>query len=224
MRVQKLNPSEMLEDCCLLKTPVRIIIPPLIIEGRFAAASKLDVVFDLIVDLELGLLQPLSACCVVFNHGDKASVFLASLKDYNGQQPTLQLRLQRVSDVASGDRRMAWRVPVDDKCGLRAEVRTQDDNAWVVRVVDISGTGMMIEFPKGSAPHFEVGALLDVELRLDNHIARLAGLARRRSGRRWGVFFPDVLKQGRVQPLQSLRLIVDRLERNPMPPNLVKSS
>jgi len=44
----------MLPDCCKLKTPARIILNGLICRGRFAAASPTEVVFDLLVDSQLG--------------------------------------------------------------------------------------------------------------------------------------------------------------------------
>ncbi len=203
-----LDPSKMLPDCCKLKTPARIILNGLICRARFATASPTEVVFDLLVDSQLGhsLFPHKSVGCVVFNYRDKDQVFLASVKDYKDAESAPQLSVQRVSDVASGERRWARRVPVDHKSGLRAEVKLADAKAWEVRVVDIGMKGMLIEFLGERDPDFELGAPLEVELRLDDHIARLMGPARRQDGKRWGVLFLG------VEASDSLRVIVNSLE------------
>lgn len=203
-----LDPTRMLPDCCKLKTPARIILNGLICRGRFAAASPTEVVFDLLVDSQLrhSLFPQQSVGCVVFNYRDSDQVFLASVKDYKDAESAPQLHVQRLSDIASGERRWARQVPVAGKSGLRAKVKTENNKAREVLVVNISMKGMLIEFLEGGGCDLELGAQLDVELQLDDHIASLTGPARRQDGQRWGVFFLG------VESSDSLRVIVNSLE------------
>ena len=100
------------------------------------------------------------------------------MKDYKAAESALQLHVQRLSDIVSGERRWAHRAPVAGKSGLRAKVKTENNKAREVLVVNISMKGMLIEFLEGGGRDLELGAQLDVELQLDGHIASLTGPAR----------------------------------------------
>ena len=208
LTVMRLDPTLVLTDCCKLKTPARIVLNGLICRGRFAAASRSEVVFDLLVEAKLGhsLFPHESVGSVIFSYRSNTQVFLACVKDYNDAESAPQLSVERLSDIAGGERRRARRVPVDGNSGLRVALKTKDDKVWVVRVVDISMTGMLIEFPEGSDPDFELREPLGVELQLDDHIARITGQARHQGAQSWGVLFLG------VNPSDSLRVIVNSLE------------
>ena len=117
-------------------------------------------VFDLLVDSQLGhsLLSHQSVGCVVFNYRDSDQLFLASVKNYKDAESAPQLHVQHLSDIVSGARRWARRVPVNRNSGLRTEVRSEDRKAWEVLVVNIIMKGMLIEFLEGDDPDLELGA------------------------------------------------------------------
>ncbi len=207
--------ADPLYESCKEKAPVTIMSSTGVLQGQFAAVSSRDVLIDLFLGDEELICRPLSRCCVVFSQRNQSKVFLATVKDcFKPEASTRPLVvLSRVSDIATGESRTAWRVPLRRNSSLSVRVVDEDKRVWRPEAVDISLTGMLIEFPKDKAPDLEVGAWVGLELRLNEHEVKLPADVRRRDGRLYGLFFPFDLHEGEITSSNTLRQVVNELER-----------
>ena len=183
--------------------------------GQFAAAFSSEIVIDLFIDREDFDWRPLSRCCVVFSQQNESKVFLATVKDctkrFGSTRPILVLT--RVSDIATGESRTAWRVPLRGYSGLDVRIIDENKKVWRPEAVDISLTGILIEFPKGGNPEFDVGASVSLGLKLDKRELKLPATVRRKNGKQYGLFFPYDLHGGEIKTSNRLRELVKGLER-----------
>jgi len=89
----------------------------------------------------------------------------------------------------------------------------EDGSVLQVDAVDLSVTGALVEFSDEEVPDLPVGTRFTVELRLDELVVTLAAEVRRRYGKRYGLFFSDVLADEQLNPPTELSALVARLEQ-----------
>ncbi len=186
-----------------------------VFQGEFVAVSSGDVLIDLFQGEEEQICRPLSRCCVVFSQQNQSKVFLATVKDCIKPEASARplVVLSRVSDIATGESRAAWRVPLRRDNELSVRVVDEDKRVWHPEAVDISLTGILIRFHKDDVPDLDVGAWVALELRLNQHEVKLPADIRRRDGRLYGLFFPYDLHGGEITSSNTLRQVVNELER-----------
>ena len=205
----------LLTDCCLQRTPASILWPEsgVLCSSVFHSLSGGQVRFD-VVSKHCPALRTGSSCCVAFNYQQRPHVFLASVAECDGSSRASKVVLTIRSEVATADRRRAFRVPVPANSGLAVEVRTNDDRSWPANAVNLSLTGMLIEFPTGAEPGLRVGATVEVRLSLGNDAIELEAEVKHRDQRAYGLFFADRAVADKGHPLSALAAIVRSLEQH----------
>ncbi len=211
----------MLSAQCARLNTARVITSDLglICQARFSSLSAESVLLELLDPPETGYFRPLSLCVVSFNNGSRHCIFLSSVIHFkqDKQEEELQigqLLLRIPSDIIAAESRIAFRVPLGRDTELRVRVVDENGKTWTPRPIDISMTGILIEFPADDVPDFQIDDRLQVELRMNNHVEQLEGTVRRCEGRGYGVIFPEVLRGAEFDPPAALRAIVNALERN----------
>lgn len=179
---------------------------------RFLVAG--DEVFRVSVDGDLPpQLRPPTQCSLSCRFGQRNRVFIATLLAVRPGELSggaLELLLKIPGEIAAGDPRMAFRVPILKPADL--EIALQADGVPVEGAValNLSLIGMLIEIWGDAA--LPPDAKLEVVARHGRSQVRLHAEMRRRYDRRIALFFPDVLKDGRLEPPPELYAIVRDLE------------
>lgn len=175
-----------------------------------------DEVFRLSVDGDLPLqLRPPTQCSVTLRFGQRNRVFIATVLAVRPGEVSggaLELLLKIPGEIAAGDPRMAFRVPILKPADLVVELRVADETIRGATAVNLSLIGMLVE-SAGTEDVLAAGAEVFVTLTQGNIHVTLRAELRRRYERRVALFFPDVLKEGSLEPPDELRAIVRDLER-----------
>jgi hypothetical protein len=121
--------------------------------------------------------------------------------------------LQLPNRIIGMERRMCYRVAIGEEVVPLVRVSTQEGPILLPKPIDISLTGMMIEFDPAEDPDLQPRAELWLELRLDDDEVLLRCIVKHRTGHRYSLVFPEVFatKHGIYAP-QPLRKIVRSLE------------
>jgi hypothetical protein len=174
-----------------------------------------DETFRLSVEGDLPpLLRPPTQCSVSLRFGQRNRVFIATVLAVRPGEisgGTLELVLRIPGEIAAGDPRMAFRVPILKPSDLAMELRADGLVIDDARPLNLSLIGMLIEVSDSDvavADH----AKFEVVLRRGEVQVTLQAELRRRYERRMALFFPDVLDDGSLEPPDELRFIVRELE------------
>lgn len=202
-----------LTELCERKAPVTVISVESgsICRGRFRGLSPDLVTLELPQRSDEGAFPLLSQCVCLFRYGNGGCVFLAAVHSHKTDSSPEILVIQRPADAACESRR-AFRVPVTKQLP-RVRMTGEDGAVFHVDAVDLSVTGALVEFSDGEVPDLLVGRRFKVELRLDELVVVLAAEVRRRYGKRYGLFFSDVLADEQLKPPTELSALVARLEQ-----------
>ncbi len=123
--------------------------------------------------------------------------------------PELVAYLESLNPEES-DLRAGFRVPIPRDGGIKACV-SDGKMIWLVRILDISLSGILVEL-QGHARELPLNTDLRVELEYATKCVDLRGVARRRNGSRYGISFTDTFRWGKLEPPDSLMVIVKQLE------------
>ncbi len=210
------NQSDILKECCENRAPALILSLENVqtcFHAQMAALSEGTVTLQL---KHLLTIVPTigSSCWVSFTYrGDSGALFSTILEYRPEQSPAPELVLKLGSSIVSAEARMAYRVKVAPDCPMTIRVYHDDGRAWDVKALDMSVTGMLIDFG-ATAPVFPIGTLIHITLILHSFIASLTAEVRRQVGSAYGVFFQDVVDGKRLLPPPALQCIVSALERH----------
>ena len=108
--------------------------------------------------------------------------------------------------------RMAFRVTVPRLTDLTAKL-SFNGKTWTVAPVDLSLMGILVEFGFNDVANIPIDAEVGLELRLDDKVAALKGIVRRRKDNQYGILIADSMKKGELDPPEPLTLIYKELER-----------
>ena len=206
-----------LECACKDATPAVVLVRETgeVLRGRFEGIEPSRVRLGLDPTAGVRAPQPLSVCGVTFGHDDKAFVFLAPVWGLT-EDPRLPgrrvLSLGLPGQIATLDVGAARRIPIGMGVTLSIEVGTYDRRTWSPEAVDLSASGILLEFGPRRPPRLPVGALVEVALELDGVRAELMAAVRRREGSRLGLSFVDVAPGAALTPPEPLREILAKLE------------
>ncbi|MBI3468355.1 MAG: PilZ domain-containing protein [Planctomycetes bacterium] len=205
---------QLLSDCCRARTPASILWPEsgAVCSSEFHSVNGGQVRFD-VVSRYCPPSRRGSSCCVVFNHQQRPHVFLASVAECPGSAHSSNLVVTTRSEVMTANRRRAFRVPVPDTSGLRVEVGTSDGLRWPAQAVNLSVTGILVEFPSDGEPGLAIGATVAVRLSLGSDALEIGAEVKQRAQRAYGLFFPQTVVGETVEPPPALAAIVRTLER-----------
>ncbi len=110
------------------------------------------------------------------------------------------------------ERRRAFRVAVPRSAGLMVRF-TLKGKTRSATPVDISLVGILIELSPSAVIDLPIDTTLSIELRLNEKVSTLMGLVRRRNNNRYGILFLDSLREGELNPPESLVNIYKEIER-----------
>jgi hypothetical protein len=173
-----------------------------------------DEVFRVVVEGDLPpRLRPPSQCSISCRFGQRNRVFIATLLAVRPGEMSggaLELLLRIPGEIAAGDPRMAFRVPILKPADLEIELLVDGEPIENAIALNLSLIGMLIEVWQDTEipPHTK----LEVLLRRGRDRVRLRAELRRRYERRLAVFFPEVLRDASLDPPPELQSMVRDLE------------
>jgi hypothetical protein len=110
------------------------------------------------------------------------------------------------------EQRMGFRVPLSISSGLSASI-TFGDKTCSVRPLNLSLSGILLEFSEGEVFEMPIDTQISIRLQLQDTTAALGGVVRRRIGNQYGISFPDSRRDYKLDPLASLQVIYAKLEK-----------
>jgi hypothetical protein len=219
-----------LQTACAMRAGCGLLLPSedVRLGGRFTDLAAGMLLLELGAHPEIDAIGPAQVVCVTFNHARGSCCFMTrvlSCSTVHGAadrsrarserpativSPAARVRLALPETMSGIDGRLAFRVPVLDR-DLELDL---DDTAAAgrVSVIDICIGGAQIELPEGRTP-LQLRQRVHVTVRLRGASFATIAEVRRRSDRRYGLFFVEVMREGRVVPPTGLARIVRELER-----------
>ena len=193
--------AELLRECCASQAPATIIGDEEIHWGNFLHFD-VDLTLELLPGADPGFI-PSSVYAICFGEPQKSSVFLAIVKRYDvGNR---KLLLTSLSPITKLERRHSRRLQVPVNCGLIVRI-DRGGQQWAPKPLDLSMGGVGVEFPIDQVPELEIGASVDVRLKLGHHAAELSAKVAHQDKGSVGLAF--------LQPVsQSLQRIYELLGR-----------
>ena len=116
----------------------------------------------------------------------------------------------KVDDV---QQRKAFRVPLTAASDLSVRLGYRDKSCSV-KALDISFTGILIEFDGDDVYDIAIDAAVDLTLKSGDKTAKISGKIVRHDGNKYGIFFPGTIVDDEVQPPEPFQSIVLNLERD----------
>ncbi len=174
-----------------------------------------DEVFRVSVETDLPpLLRPPTQCSLSLRFGQRNRVFIATVLAVRPGELSggaLELLLKIPGEIAAGDPRMAFRVPILKSSDLDVALRVNGQLVEDVRPLNVSLIGMLLETGEQDFA-FPPDPKISVLLRRGETRVEVRAELRRRFDRRLALFFPDVLSDGNLVPPDELRSVVRELE------------
>jgi len=209
--------AEVIRERCSYGAPAIILNPEsgVVCHARFASISDDSIGFHLLEDVRD--FPKMKSYLISFSHGGNCCAFFAAILEYKRIPLTAApyLSLKMSSRIFGVEARMAYRIPIGTDAELILRLFTQDGATLHPRPVDVSLTGILIEFGKVDDPDLPLMSMVDLEMRLADQTASLKAIVKRRDGHRYGLFFQEVVSGHGIEPPVSLRRIVDSLDRIP---------
>jgi hypothetical protein len=204
-----------IETCCRANAEALVLSleDQSVCRARFLALGEEAFRLSVEGDLPPQLLPP-TQCSVSICFGQRNRVFIATVLSVRPGEMSggaLELLLKIPGEIAAGDPRMAFRVPILKPTDLGLELRVNGVQVTDARALNLSLIGTLIETPGGDV---EIPSDADIQVSLQHGDSKLMLRAelRRRYGRRLALFFPDVLEGGSLEPPDELHAIVRDLE------------
>ena len=199
--LHRTSTPELLKECCASRAPVTIIGDEDVHWGSFLH-------FD--VNLTLELLPggdpdfaTSSIRAVCFGQPPGSSVLLATVKHYDEHQG--HLLLTSLSPITRLERRRSRRIPVPVNCGLVVRLG-REEQQWTPTPVDLSLSGLCVEFARDELAQPAVGSFVDVKLSLGDRALELQAQVVRQKKRSYGLCFLHPISQ----PLQQICELLER--------------
>lgn len=201
-----------LQELCTAKVPLALMSRDLLVvcHGRFSELSQdaLTLQFDA-RPTGLGFLPP-AFCIGSFNHEARPHLFTTRIKrnpEPNGPGPYL-VEVEVPGAMRWPESRMAVRLPVPQHVPLQVRVQTATSECTAI-ARDISLCGALISLHGTTPPILGAGERVVVDLALGQQSVRLPAIVRRRDPPRYGLYFPDSVTEGRLDPPLMWRQLVD---------------
>jgi hypothetical protein len=207
------TPRGVIETCCAAKAEAVILSFD---DGTTCQGRFLDIgedVFRFALKTELPpMLRAATQCSVNCRYGQRNRAFVATLLAvHHNEHSGYELVFKIPNEIAAGDPRMAFRIPILKPADLSLELFVGHEKIADARPLNLSLVGMLVETPHGDIP-IEPGGELLVKLRHGEIQISLRAEIRRRFDCKLALFFPDVLSEGSLEPPDELRAITRELE------------
>ena len=185
-----------------------------ICQASFSRVSSNSLVFDVNVPEGFDFL-PLAACLVSYFHEGKAYTFVSRVRESHpgNKLSSRRLFLRLPEQVAVSQARWTFRVSLDRIEGFEVTLTPPWGSVFQATPLDLSLGGMRIEFPEKNDPDLDFGSKAKLSMRFEGHEVVLRAEIRSRENHAYGLFFPEVLKDGELDPPESYRSIVNAIEK-----------
>lgn len=204
-----------LRRCCAYRRPAIIssVETPAAFPGYFSDLEGSRLILTLALPGFEAFFKPASKVLVTFLHRSRSCVFVTSVRSLTKDRGTGDLVVDTPSMISKVEMRRFFRIPVSRETEMKMLVVTEDGGEWEARCIDVSMAGMLVSFPEAQYPDLGVGD--SVQLRVDyrGQPTTIAAEVRRRRGRRVGVFFPAIYREGHLEPPDELATVVKFIER-----------
>ena len=203
-----------LYECCSNMAPVLILDPKSSLgwHARFESLASESVTFRLFEPASHSFEN--SNLLVSFSHYGNCCSFFSAFLEYqcNESRSFHRLTLQLPRQIIVMERRLSYRVPIGNTVVPSVRLSTAKGGTFFPKPKDLSLTGISVEFDETKDPDLSPSVELWLELHLDNHAVLLKSEIKRRDGRRYSLFFPEVITEHGVCAPMPLRKIVQSLE------------
>ena len=105
----------------------------------------------------------------------------------------------RSFNVDDTQRRNAFRVPLTTSSDLSVMLGHRDKSCSV-KPLNISLTGILIEFDRDDVYDLAIGAEVNLTLKSGDKTEKISGKIMRRDGNQYGIFFPSTVVDNEVTP------------------------
>jgi PilZ domain len=196
LRLQDTEVVSTLKECCALnlQAAVTTVEPGNSARAHFISVGVNGVALDLDDAMPPGL-RPASACVVTYSMNGKVFLFLSRLGDCSQREASgpVRMTLDLPDNIALADLRGAVRVPVAEECGLQVQVEVSMYATDRSKVLDISKSGILLEYEPGATPDMAEGDIAKICLKLGEQVAEYTAELRHLEGGRCGFMFiePD---------------------------------
>ena len=204
---------KILQDCSIYRAPALIFNTDagIYCHARIQSASKENVILELLGPL--ALLPDNSLCCVTFRHRGRSLAFLAKIIEHSRLPSPGILILGAPASVCGIEARSTFRVPVYAESGLQVSVFNFDGTAFKANPINLSLTGILIDFGGLQDRRFQPGFGVTVQLDLPPHAIRLPAEIRTNLGNQYGIAFQGVITTKGLLPPDDLREIYSTVEQ-----------
>lgn len=199
-----------LQALCANRLPVALMSRDLlsVCHGNFVELTDDSVVLEFETRPGGLAFSPPAFCIATFNHENRPHLFTTRVKKNAEDANPPRVTIEIPSAMRWPESRMAVRLPVPDHVPLKVHVRT-DTNTHVAIGRDISLCGALVELSEAHPPIFDAGQRVVMEASLGERTLLLPAIVRRRAPPLYGLYFPDSVKEGRLDPPAALRNLVD---------------
>lgn len=204
-----------LRRCCSYRRPaiVSSVETPAAFPAFFSSLDGQRLTLTIALPGYQAFFKAASKCLVTFLHRSRSCVFVTSVRGPGPENQAGDLVVDRPAMISRVEMRRFFRVPVSKRSSTSLRIITQDDGSYGARCVDISLAGMLMELPDHVYPTFNVGETVRVEVLFHGQPTEVEAEVRRQHGRRVGVFFPEIYRDGQLQLNEDVATVVKFLER-----------
>lgn len=205
-----------LYELCSSRVPMALMSRDLLVvcHGHFTSLAEdaLTLEFD-VRPTGLGFSPP-AFCVGSFNQNERPHLFTTRIKINNENDGTHPARV--IVEVPSAMRwpesRMAVRLPVPPNAPLHVRITTAEHQLGAA-ARDISLCGALIQLTEPAPPELVAGERILLEAELQGQTMKMPAIVRRRDPPRYGLYFPDSVTEGRLNPSKAWRLLVDGVSK-----------
>jgi hypothetical protein len=203
----QVKPLEVLQECASYKAPAIILNTETGIRChvRIQSASRENVVLELMEPWML--VAPRTIFCISFRYRNESLAFASKLLEARRSPFPGTLVIELPPTICGIEARSAFRVPVLPKSGLLINIINCEGARFIARPVNLSLTGILVNFEDLLDPELELGPGITAELTLAQYTVKLAGEVRNRNGHEYGILFREVITSKGFAPPEELREI-----------------
>jgi hypothetical protein len=203
-----------LHELCADGAPVTLMSRDLLVahHGRFAQLHDDALALEFDRAPEGMAFQPPALCIASFAQGGRTWLFSARLKLHRREVGYTRIALELPSFLRQAENRMAFRVTPFPGSGLHVSIGNAPGALVPVEVMNISLCGILVDASHASVMLGSNDRQV-VQLTLGDIQVQLRGLVRRAAHPYYGLYFPEAVVEGRLEPPAPLREIIDRIQQ-----------
>lgn len=206
-----------LHELCADRTPVVLMSRDLLVvcHGRFIELDDDGLVLEFAQRPSGVGFSPPAFCIGSFVRDRRPRLFTTRIKRNASPESggLARLQVEVPATIRWPESRQAVRVPVPPAAPLVVTLVRAAGTKHEARAIDLSLCGVLVELRGPEPPRLGPDERVWAELMLGDAHLRVRGIVRRRDPPRYGLYFSEAVREGRLDPPAGLKDLVDRLER-----------